>query len=158
MRLRKKPKQSKTSPYLEGSIGDLMEPPHAVFMPEQTVGDAIDALREMVKTTLITYAWVLEADGRLVGVVTMRDLLFSERSQKLRDVMLKSVFALKATTPLDWEAQPRQLRRRQDVVVTRPVVRAAPESARAAATRPKDRGADVRPDPVRVDGGVPAST
>jgi len=100
MRLRKKPKQSKTSPYLEGSIGDLMEPPHAVFMPEQTVGDAIDALREMVKTTLITYAWVLEADGRLVGVVTMRDLLFSDRSQKLRDVMLKSVFALKATTPL----------------------------------------------------------
>jgi len=100
MRLRKKPKQSKTSPYFEGSIGDLMEPPHAVFVPEQTVGDAIDALREMVKTALITYAWVLEADGRLVGVVTMRDLLFSDRSQKLRDVMLKSVFALNATTPL----------------------------------------------------------
>ena len=100
MRLRKKPKQSKTSPYFEGSIGDLMEAPHAVFVPKQTVGDAIDALREMVKTALITYAWVLEADGRLVGVVTMRDLLFSDRSQKLRDVMLKSVFALKATTPL----------------------------------------------------------
>ena len=83
MRLRKKPKQSKTSPYLEDSIGHLMEPPLAVFLPEQTIGDAIDALRELVKTALVTYAFVVEADGRLVGVVTMRDLLFSDRAQKL---------------------------------------------------------------------------
>jgi magnesium transporter len=100
MRLRKKPKQSKTSPYLEDSIGNMMEPPLAVFMPEQTVGEATEALRELVKSALITYAWVLEADGRLVGVVTMRDLLFSDNAQKLRDIMLTSVFALKTTMPL----------------------------------------------------------
>jgi len=100
MRLRKKPKLSKTSPYFEGSIGDLMEPPLAVFVPEQTVGDAIESIRELVKSQLITYAWILEADGKLVGVITMRDLLFNDRAAKLGDVMLKSVFALHTSTPL----------------------------------------------------------
>ncbi|HET9340471.1 MAG TPA: magnesium transporter [Casimicrobiaceae bacterium] len=100
MRLRRKPKPSKTSPYLEGSIGDLMEPPLAVFLPQQTIGEAIESLRELVKQAFITYAWVLEADGKLVGVVTMRDLLFGDRSQKLADVMLRDVFALKTTMPL----------------------------------------------------------
>jgi magnesium transporter len=100
MALRRKPRKSKTSPYPEGSIGDLMEPPLAVFVPEQTVGDAIESIRELVKTQIITYAWILEADGKLVGVITMRDLLFNERATKLGDVMLKSVFALKTTMPL----------------------------------------------------------
>jgi magnesium transporter len=100
MRLRRKPKPSKTSPYLEGSIGDLMEPPLAAFLPQQTIGEAIESLRELVKQAFITYAWVLEADGKLVGVVTMRDLLFGDRSQKLADVMLRDVFALKTTMPL----------------------------------------------------------
>ena len=100
MRLRRKPRQSKTSEYLEGSVGDLMEPPLAVFVPEQTVGEAIESIRELVKTQFITYAWVLEADGKLVGVITMRDLLFNDRSAKLSEVMLKSIFALKTTMPV----------------------------------------------------------
>ena len=100
MRLRRKPRMSKTSPYMEDSIGNLMEPPLAVFLPEQTIGDAIESLRELVKQAFITYAWVLEADGKLVGVITMRDLLFGDRTQKLAEVMLRDVFALKTTMPL----------------------------------------------------------
>ena len=100
MRMRRRPRKSKTTPFPEGSIGNLMETPLAVFVREQTVGDAIAAIRELVKSQLITYAWVLEADGRLVGVVTMRDLLFNDHAAKLGDVMLHSVFALKTTMPL----------------------------------------------------------
>ena len=85
MRLRRKPRKSKTSDYFEGTIGELMEAPLAVFVPEQTVGEAIESIRELVKTQFITYAWVLEADGKLVGVVTMRDLLFNDRATKLGD-------------------------------------------------------------------------
>ena len=98
--MRRKARESKTEPFPEGSIGRLMEPPLAVFVREQTVGDAIDSIRELVKSQLITYAWVLEADGQLVGVVTMRDLLFNDREAKLGDVMLQTVFALKTTMPL----------------------------------------------------------
>ena len=101
MRLkRKKHIPTKESPYPEGSVGLLMEPPLAVFLPTQTIEEAIETLREQVKHAFITYAWVLEADGKLVGVVTMRDLLFSPRSHKLADVMLRSAFALEASMPV----------------------------------------------------------
>ncbi|CAG0996189.1 Magnesium transporter MgtE [Burkholderiales bacterium] len=100
MRLTRKRKDASDSPYPEDSIGRLMEPPRAVFLPQQTVGEAIESIRELVKQAFITYAWVLEADGKLVGVITMRDLLFNERSARLEEVMLRDVFALKATMPL----------------------------------------------------------
>ncbi len=101
MRLkRKKHIPTKESPYPEGSVGLLMEAPLAVFLPTQTIEEAIDTLREQVKHAFITYAWVLEADGKLVGVITMRDLLFSPRSHKLSDVMLRSAFALEASMPV----------------------------------------------------------
>jgi magnesium transporter len=101
MRLkRKKHIPTKESPYPEGSVGLLMEPPLAVFLPTQTIEDAIETLREQVKHAFITYAWVLEADGKLVGVITMRDLLFSPSSRKLADVMLHLPFALEASMPV----------------------------------------------------------
>lgn len=100
MRLRRSRKRSDDSPYPEDSIGRLMEPPLAVFLPGQTVGEAIETIRELVKSQFITYAWVLEADGKLVGVITMRDLLFNDRSAKLGEVMLRDVFALKTALPL----------------------------------------------------------
>ncbi len=101
MRLKRKQHiPTKESPYPEGSVGLLMEPPIAVFLPTQTIGETIETLRDEVKHAFITYAWVLEADGKLVGVVTMRDLLFSPRSERLGDVMLRSVFALQASMPV----------------------------------------------------------
>ena len=86
--------------YDEESVGRLMDPPVAVFRPDQPVGYAIDRLRAMVKKVFITYIYVTEMDGRLVGVVTMRDLLFSDREARLRDVMLTDVFSLKPDMPL----------------------------------------------------------
>ena len=100
MRLGRKSKAGAESPWPEDSIGRLMETPLAVFLPQQTVGEAIETIRELVKQAFITYAWVLEADGKLVGVITMRDLLFSDKSTALGEVMLKQVFALKAKMPL----------------------------------------------------------
>ena len=100
MRLGRKSKAGAESPWPEDSIGRLMETPLAVFLPQQTVGEAIETIRELVKQAFITYAWVLEADGKLVGVITMRDLLFSDKSATLGEVMLKQVFALKAKMPL----------------------------------------------------------
>lgn len=100
MRMRKPRSKSDASAYPEDSIGALMEPPLAVFLPTQTVGEAIETIRELVKSQFITYAWVLEADGKLVGVITMRDLLFNDRSVTLGEVMLRNVFALKTSMPL----------------------------------------------------------
>jgi len=87
--------------YEEGTIGRMMEPVYAAFPPESTVGDAIEALHELVRLAFITYIYVVDDDERLLGIVTMRDLLFNERARPLRDVMLTDVFALHAPTPLD---------------------------------------------------------
>jgi magnesium transporter len=86
--------------YDEECVGRLMDPPVAVFRPDQPVGYVVDRLRVMVKKVFITYIYVTELDGRLVGVVTMRDLLFSDREASLRDVMLTDVFSLRPTMPL----------------------------------------------------------
>ena len=47
MRLRNTSKGSSESPYPEDSIGRLMEPPLAVFLPQQTVEEAIETIREL---------------------------------------------------------------------------------------------------------------
>ena len=80
--------------YPEDSIGRLMEPPAAVFRREQTIAETIDAVRELSKSALITYGFVVDDAGRLNGVVTMRDLLLSAREQHLEDVMLRDPFFL----------------------------------------------------------------
>jgi len=84
----------------EGSVGRTMEPPVAVFRPEETVAAAIETLREIVKTRLITYGFVTTADGKLVGVITMRDLLFNDGSKRLEEIMLRDIFALPADLEL----------------------------------------------------------
>jgi magnesium transporter len=80
--------------YPEGTIGQLMEPPLATFTPGMTVGEAIEMLRPLVRLALLTYAYVVDHEHRLVGLVTMRDLLFNDHATRLSEVMMKEPFAL----------------------------------------------------------------
>ncbi len=80
--------------YPKGTIGQLMEPPLSVFSPDMTVGEAIEALRPLVRSAFVTYVYVVDADGSLGGLVTMRDLLFNDRKARLADVMLANPFSL----------------------------------------------------------------
>src|SRR2546423_598861 len=86
--------------YPKDAIGRMMEPVVAAFAPRQTVGETIEKLRELVKSTFITYIYVLDAGEHLLGIVTMRDLLFSDNASTLEQVMLRDVFALSAATVL----------------------------------------------------------
>jgi magnesium transporter len=86
--------------YPKESIGRMMEPVVAAYAPEHSVADTIAELRELVKTRFITYVYVIDASGRLLGIVTMRDLLFSDHTSTLRNVMLRDPFALAANLPL----------------------------------------------------------
>jgi magnesium transporter len=86
--------------YDQGAIGRMMEPVIGAFSPGRSVGETIEALRETVKTTFITYAWVVSPDDRLLGIVTMRDLLFIDNERRLEEVMLKNPFALHAAMPM----------------------------------------------------------
>ena len=86
--------------YPKGSIGQLMEAPLAKFLPQMTVGEAIEALRPIVQHALVTYLYVVDETGKFVGLVTMRDLLFNDRGARLDEVMLKAPFSLRPEMPL----------------------------------------------------------
>jgi magnesium transporter len=90
----------RNSLYDPGTVGRMMEPVVADFPPDRKVGETIEQLRELVTRALITYVYVVDAEGRLLGIVTMRDLLFSDRNRKLEDVMLRGAFVLHASLPL----------------------------------------------------------
>ena len=77
------------------SAGRLMEKPAAAFASKTTIAEVVDALRESIKRTLITYVFVTEADNKLVGVVTFRELLYADPSQTLSDIMIRSPYALR---------------------------------------------------------------
>ena len=84
----------------EDTIGRLMEPPTAVFRPDEQVGKSTEKVRELVKKIFVTYCFVCDETNKLLGIVTMRDLLVSSPTAKLSDIMLKDPFALKPATPL----------------------------------------------------------
>ena len=50
--------------YPEDTIGRLMEPATAVFPREHTIADTIDAVRELAKTSFVTYGFVVDEAGR----------------------------------------------------------------------------------------------
>jgi len=86
--------------YDRDTVGRMMEPVVAAFPPERTVGETIEELRELVTRALITYVYVVDPEGRLLGIVTMRDLLFSDRARRLEQVMLRGAFVLHAAMPM----------------------------------------------------------
>jgi magnesium transporter len=86
---------AKNHEYPEDSIGRLMEPPIAVLRPEQTAEDVIERLRPIVKKALVTYGWVVDAGGKLVGVLVFRELLFARKDALVRDIMVRDPFSLR---------------------------------------------------------------
>jgi magnesium transporter len=86
--------------YEAHSVGRLMEPVYAAFAPSVTVGETVEALRAMLSSAFITYGYVTDTEGKLQGIVTMRDLLFAKSDVTLGEVMLKEVFALKPEMPV----------------------------------------------------------
>jgi len=86
--------------YEHDAIGRLMEPVVGAFAPQWTVEETVEALRESVKSMRITYVWVVDGEGRLAGIVTMRELLFGEKRATLAQVMARDPFVLQASMPL----------------------------------------------------------
>lgn len=82
-------------------IDDLTEPGYVALVESATVQDAIDALRGAEDARAITYLFVNDAGGRLVGLIVIRDLLLAQPQQPLRDVMLADPFRLQRGMPLD---------------------------------------------------------
>jgi magnesium transporter len=67
----------------------------------QTVGTALDELRRDPPKGRIIYFYVVDAEGRLQGVVPTRRLILSQREQPLADIMVQRVITLPAEATVE---------------------------------------------------------
>jgi magnesium transporter len=74
--------------YEEDEAGGLMSPRFARLRPDMTVDEAIAYLRrQAAQVETIHYAYVLDSDQRLLGVVALRRLMSSPKDRSVRDIM-----------------------------------------------------------------------
>ena len=93
------------TPYKPGTIGSLMEPPVGLFKPDMSVQQTVEQLREEMKTSFITYGYVVDGENKLLGVVAMRELLLANSSQRLDKLMIENPFSLKPDLPMEEAVQ-----------------------------------------------------
>ena len=86
--------------YPEDTVGRLMDPPIAIFHPDDTVSEVIAKLREIVKRAFVTYGYVVDSADKLVGVIVFRELLFAEENDRVEKIMLRDPYSLRPETPL----------------------------------------------------------
>lgn len=86
------------------SAGGLMISEFLVYRAEQTVRDVLDDLqanREKYADYDVQYIYVSDEEGRLQGVLRMRDLLFPKRETTLSALMITNPYAVKVDDSLD---------------------------------------------------------
>jgi magnesium transporter len=84
--------------YAEDEAGGLMSPRYVRLRPEMTVDEAISYLRRAARERVETiyYIYVVDAEQRLVGVVSFRELFSAAPPALVRDVMRKDVVTVRA--------------------------------------------------------------
>jgi magnesium transporter len=79
--------------YREDVAGGLMNPRFARLRPEESIEQAITYLRQQLsQVELIFYAYVLDEHQRLLGIVSLKDLVTADRSKTVADVMTTKIF------------------------------------------------------------------
>lgn len=85
--------------YPEGSVGQVMSTRFLSFRAEMTVYDATQIIRQHAPNRFpASYAYVVDDDDRLKGVLNMRDLLVATPQTKLSAIMRADVFTLHSFT------------------------------------------------------------
>jgi len=89
--------------YAEDKAGGLMSSRFVRLRPDMTVDEAISYLRIQARTQVETiyYAYVLETDQTLLGVISFRELFSTATDHKIKDIMKTDI--IKVPTDLDQE-------------------------------------------------------
>jgi len=82
----------KLSTYPEGTAGAVMTSDYATLTPELTVGRAVEKLRrEAPDKETIYNAYVVDEKRRLIGVVTLRELVLADDTVLVSDLMTDEI-------------------------------------------------------------------
>ncbi|MCC5913573.1 MAG: magnesium transporter [Balneolaceae bacterium] len=88
------------SKFEEGTTGAIMTTDYAVVQTGITVGEAIEKLRlEAPDRELIYYAYVIDADRKLIGAVSLRQLIVTEPSKQISDILTTDLEKVNANEP-----------------------------------------------------------
>lgn len=97
--------------YPPDSAGGIMTTEVTALPEHLTVGQAVEELRRLnEQLEQLFYVYVVDAGRRLVGVLSMRDLILARPDKTLNRIMRTGVHAVPAT--MDQEEVARQMRRR----------------------------------------------
>lgn len=78
--------------YPEGTAGSVMTSEYATLTPDLTASEAIAKLRlEAPDKETIYYAYVIDEKRRLLGFISLKDLILARPDARIRDVMHKDV-------------------------------------------------------------------
>ncbi len=77
--------------YPESSAGRLMDTEFFALPESETARSAIAAIQEQQDVEMIFYLYVVDRDGHLVGVTSLRQLLLTKPDLKLGEIMQRSV-------------------------------------------------------------------
>lgn len=85
--------------YPDDTAGAVMTTEFVVLKADKTVGETLEELRDLgPDAETIYYLYVIDASGRLVGVVSLRDLIVSRLDARIADIMGRRVVSANVLT------------------------------------------------------------
>jgi Mg2+ transporter MgtE len=85
----------------EDTAGGLMTTEHVAFAPTLTAAEAIQRIRDEAKDAeTIYYLYVTDEADRLLGVLSLRELILAEASQRLEQIVHTDVVSVRPDTAL----------------------------------------------------------
>ncbi|KPL11184.1 hypothetical protein AMJ85_04315 [candidate division BRC1 bacterium SM23_51] len=88
------------------TAGGLMTTDFASVSPEMTVAQAIQRFRlNYADLEMVYYIYVLDGDSRLVGVVSIRQMLLREPDERIEAIMFRNVISVRPDTDQEEVAQ-----------------------------------------------------
>lgn len=96
----------KLAAYREGSAGSVMTTDYVSLFPSMTAADSIGKLRkEAPRRETIYYAYCIDNNGRLIGFVSLKDLILAEPQEKIVEFMHTEVVSINCDIDREEAAQ-----------------------------------------------------
>ena len=82
---------------MAGTVADIMQPVAGKLRDSDNVADVLRYLTRSQTPAQVSYVYVTDAAGALVGVISLRDIVLAKPGELLADIMVAEPFALKAS-------------------------------------------------------------
>ncbi len=92
---------AESMPDVPGQVGELMEDVPSVIQADATAAGTVEFMVRSSRVKDISYFFVVDDQGVLVGVVNLRELILSRPGAPISELMVHEPFAFRHDTPLN---------------------------------------------------------